>query len=465
MSRRGRHGMVDRFRGRLVWPIRNQSGEILGFGARRLFSDDPLQAKYVNTPETVLYKKSRVLFGIEHARRQIASSHRVVVVEGYTDVMAMHTAGVTTAVAACGTAFGDHHIGVLRRVMLDDSPWRAEVVYMFDGDRAGIAAATKAFQHAVSMPGRSSVAIVPGGHDPCELRQHAGDAGLRDLLASRRSLVEFVLRGAVSEFDLTTVDGRIAAVGQARVLLGRIPDPVMRAEYGRQVAGWCGTEPDAVLTAANDLHARNNAAQPAAEAVDSQSVRLQRTVLHAALHHPSVASASGFDAIPADVFSDPSCARLRKAIVDTGGVAAAAADPRAWVSGLIARLGDDRQLAAELTVLPFPVAKPDAEQYIQTAVTRLHSKHLTDRIEHTQSQLNSTGPEDDSDRRRQLNNDLSALERQRGDLLARPPTTSQTQARGSPAVADPKIGPGAPRTGARRFMTPPVATRTRGPRL
>ena len=145
LSREGRRGPMDRFHRRLLWPIRVSSGEVIGFGARRLFDDDPMEAKYVNTPETVLYKKSSVLFGLDLAKRDIAKGHQAVVVEGYTDVMAMHLAGVTTAVASCGTAFGDEHLAMLRRLMMDDNFFRGELIYVFDGDAAGQKAALKAF--------------------------------------------------------------------------------------------------------------------------------------------------------------------------------------------------------------------------------------------------------------------------------------------------------------------------------
>ena len=166
MSREGRRGPMDRFHRRLLWPIRVSSGEVIGFGARRLFDDDPMEAKYVNTPETVLYKKSNVLFGLDLAKRDIAKGHQAVVVEGYTDVMAMHLAGVTTAVASCGTAFGDEHLSMLRRLMMDDNFFRGELIYVFDGDAAGRAAAVKAFEGEQNLAGQSFVAVADRRHGP-----------------------------------------------------------------------------------------------------------------------------------------------------------------------------------------------------------------------------------------------------------------------------------------------------------
>lgn len=207
LSREGKRGPMDRFHRRLLWPIRGSSGEVIGFGARRLFDDDQNQAKYVNTPETTLYKKSNVLFGIDQAKRDIARGHQAVVVEGYTDVMAMHLAGVTTAVASCGTAFGDEHLSMLRRLMMDDKFFRGELIYVFDGDAAGRAAALKAFEGEQNLAGQSFVAVAADGMDPCDLRLKHGDTALRDLVARRTPLFEFAIRTALAESDLDTAEG------------------------------------------------------------------------------------------------------------------------------------------------------------------------------------------------------------------------------------------------------------------
>lgn len=225
LSRQGRRGPIDRFHRRLLWPIRSSAGEVIGFGARRLFDDDPMDAKYVNTPETLLYKKSSVLFGIDLAKRDIARGHQAVVVEGYTDVMAMHLAGVTTAVASCGTAFGDEHLAMLRRLMMDDSFFRGELIYVFDGDEAGRAAALKAFDGEQNLAGQSFVAVAPDGMDPCDLRLASGDTALRDLVARRTPLFEFAIRTALAESDLESAEGRVGALRRCVPMVGQIKDP------------------------------------------------------------------------------------------------------------------------------------------------------------------------------------------------------------------------------------------------
>ena len=231
---------MDRFHRRLLWPIRASGGEVIGFGARRIFDDDQMEAKYVNTPETVLYKKSSVLFGLDLAKRDIAKGHQAVVVEGYTDVMAMHLAGVTTAVASCGTAFGDEHLSMLRRLMMDDNFFRGELIYVFDGDAAGRAAAVKAFEGEQNLAGQSFVAVADDGMDPCDLRLKAGDGALRDLVARRTPLFEFAIRTALADHDLDTAEGRVSALRRCVPMVARIKDSMLRDEYARRLAGWVG---------------------------------------------------------------------------------------------------------------------------------------------------------------------------------------------------------------------------------
>lgn len=247
LSRMGQKGPIDRFHRRLLWPIRNVAGDVIGFGARKLFDDDKL-GKYMNTPETLLYKKSKVLFGIDHAKKNIASSHQAVVVEGYTDVMAMHAAGVTTAVAACGTAFGVEHLQMLRRFMLDDKFFRGEIIYTFDGDEAGQKAAMRAFEGDQKFAGHSYVTVAPGGQDPCDVRLERGDQAVRDLVASRIPMFEFVIRSIVAEYDTVSIDGRVHAMRRIVPVLASIRDEAMRDEYARQAAGWIAwADPDDIL--------------------------------------------------------------------------------------------------------------------------------------------------------------------------------------------------------------------------
>ena len=232
----------DFFQSRALWPIRDSGKQVLGFGARRLFDDDRLPAKYINTPETLLYKKSHVLYGLDLARTAISRKSQAVVVEGYTDVMAAHLAGVETAVASCGTAFGDDHARLLRRLMGDHDAFHGEVIFTFDGDAAGQAAALKVFAGDQNFVTQTYVAIEPNGLDPCDLRLQKGDAAVRELVGRRLPLYQFVMRNILSRFDLDRPDGRLAALRQAAPLLANIRDHAMAERYLRELALLLGHE-------------------------------------------------------------------------------------------------------------------------------------------------------------------------------------------------------------------------------
>lgn len=251
----GRRGVYDRFRGRLVWPIRDVTGRTIGFGARRLFDDDQ-GPKYLNTPETALYRKNQVLYGLDLAKRAIARTKRIVIVEGYTDVMAAHLAGVEQAVATCGTAFGAEHIKIARRLLGDDQAHSGEVVFTFDGDEAGRKAALKAFEEDQRFVAQTYVAVERSGMDPCDLRQAQGDAAVRALIESRRPLFEFALTSSVDRFDLSTVEGRVGAVRAAAPVIAQIRDSAMRPGYERFVAGHIGVDPAEVARAVRTAQRR-----------------------------------------------------------------------------------------------------------------------------------------------------------------------------------------------------------------
>jgi DNA primase len=255
VARNGQRGPMDAFHRRLLWTIRDPAGDVVGFGARRIFDDDRLEAKYVNTSgETPLYRKSQVLFGLDLAKKEISRLRQVVVVEGYTDVMAMHLSGVTTAVASCGTAFGEEHIGVLRRYLLDVEPSRpyaeairGEVIYVFDGDAAGQAAALKAFDSDQRFSANTFVSVAPDGMDPCELRQHRGEAAVRELVRSRRPLFAFAVESTLKNFDLETAEGRTNGLAATIPLVARIKQDTLREDYARLLAGMVGTEIDPIV--------------------------------------------------------------------------------------------------------------------------------------------------------------------------------------------------------------------------
>ncbi|PPH06895.1 DNA primase [Rathayibacter sp. AY1H3] len=269
VSSNNRGGVYDRFRGRLVWPIRDVTGQTVGFGARRLLEEDK-GPKYLNTPETPVYHKSQVLYGLNLAKRDISRGHRVVVVEGYTDVMACHLAGVTTAVATCGTSFGVDHIKVLRRVLGDDSGV-GEVVFTFDPDAAGQKAAMRAFQEEHRFAAQTFVAVAPEGLDPCDLRLNRGDDAVRRLIDDKKPMFEFVIRQLLDRYDLETVEGRIAALRAAAPVVAEIRDPALRPGYSRELARMLGLDMAEVNSAVRSAGSRPRSSGP--EGRDQQGGR------------------------------------------------------------------------------------------------------------------------------------------------------------------------------------------------
>ncbi|MDO5629951.1 MAG: DNA primase [Mobilicoccus sp.] len=242
LAGRGSRGLYDRFRGRLVWPIRDITGDTVGFGARRLYDEDRIAAKYLNTAETPIYKKTSLLYGLDLAKKSISTTRRAVVVEGYTDVMACHLAGVTSAVATCGTSFGGDHVSMLRRILRDDSAGGARTVFTFDGDAAGQKAAMRAFDLDQQWASQSYVAVAAEGMDPCELWQQHGDDAVRRLVDDAVPMFEFAVRTTLSHFDLDTAEGRVAGMKNVARIIAEIRDPTLRPEYTRTVSGWIGVD-------------------------------------------------------------------------------------------------------------------------------------------------------------------------------------------------------------------------------
>lgn len=279
---RGQRGPYDRFRGRLIWPISNLTGEIVGFGARRLGEDDK-GPKYLNTPETAVYKKSKVLYGIDMAKKAISRQRRIVVVEGYTDVMAAHLAGVECAVATCGTAFGSDHVQIVRRLLGDNADPAAgvllssgkarggEVIFTFDGDEAGQKAALHAFGEDQAFASQTFVAIEPSGKDPCDLWQTQGATAVRALVDSRRPLFEFVLRTILKAYNLDTSEGRVNGLRAAAPVVSRIRDVALRSEYTRRLAGWVGMPEDEVRQVVHNASRAQTRSAPGSGSISATS--------------------------------------------------------------------------------------------------------------------------------------------------------------------------------------------------
>ncbi|MGO3090683.1 MAG: toprim domain-containing protein, partial [Galactobacter sp.] len=379
--------------------------------------------KYLNTPETQLYKKSQVLYGVDLAKREISKHKQIVVVEGYTDVMACQLAGVTTAVATCGTAFGADHVKIARR-LLSDFGSGGEVIFTFDGDAAGQKAALRAFQEDQRFVAQTYVCVEPNGLDPCELRQNRGDEAVVALIEDKRPLFEFAIKVGLKKHDLNTVEGRVTALREAAPVVAQIRDPAMRPAYSRELAGWLGMDPAdverSVRSAAHrgrhaqpgqqDSAGRNDAAGwkdtagrqgdgpsdtgaqapgqmpdgPVWERPDTRDpvVRMEREALEVVLQHPERLDAAAWEAVYQARFSAPAHAAVKNAIY----TAAMQGTPTTrWVEGVRhevpAPLAD---FVSELAVAPLPVGSAEElERYCTGIMNRLFDLQIS----HTKADL------------------------------------------------------------------------------
>ncbi|WP_459181220.1 DNA primase [Streptomyces sp.] len=431
LASEGRRGAIDRFRGRLIWPIRDITGEVIGFGARKLREDDQ-GPKYLNTPETPLYKKSHVLYGIDLAKKDIAKTNQAVVVEGYTDVMACHLAGVTTAIATCGTAFAGDHIKILRRLLMDNA--NAEVVFTFDGDAAGQKAALRAFEDDQKFAAETSIAITPGGMDPCELRLAEGDAAVARLVENRTPLFAFALRSVVSGYNLDTAEGRASALEAGAPIVAGIKNSAIQHEYAVQLAGMLGIlDSQFVVRRVGQLARwqrdrrssggapgpRNTApagrpqglAAPAAPSgprldLRSPAHRVERELLKLALQFPDLVSPA-FDAYGEDEFTAPPYVAVRRAITEAGGAEFADGDYLTRVRDIAP---DDtvRSMITELAVEPVMHKAPDI--YAGDVLVRVRLLAVDRRIAEVRAGMMRLGAHGDPEQLTAVQNELWALQ-------------------------------------------------------
>jgi DNA primase len=456
MFSEGGRGIYDRFRGRLIWPIRDIAGDTIGFGARKLYEDDQ-GPKYLNTPETALYKKSQVLYGIDLAKRNIAKERQLVVVEGYTDVMACHLAGITTAVATCGTAFGTEHIKIARRLLSDDGSG-GEVIFTFDGDAAGQKAALRAFEEDQRFVAQTYVAVEPSGADPCDLRQAKGDSAVRDLISTRRPLFEFAIRAALKRHNLDTVEGRIAALRESAPVVAQIRDAGIRPGYARELAGWLGMPVEEVSRAVGAAAKRAQGApsgqgsggghgagygnargyapggpggsapgvaplppSPALPSFNRPDPRdpvaaMERQSLEVALQEPSLLEGETWQRFSGARFSTPAYLAIHEAIRATG--LGFAGNPVRWVEQVLQEVPEPlRPLVSELAVVPLPANTADGVlRYCRDILSRLFELQITRVKADKMGQLQRLDASADPEEFQRLNRELMQLEMERRAL-------------------------------------------------
>ncbi|MFE9806010.1 DNA primase [Streptomyces sp. NPDC005227] len=433
LSQEGRRGPIDRFRGRLMWPIRDIGGEVVGFGARKLYDSDN-GPKYLNTPDTAIYKKSQVLYGIDLAKKDIAKSSRAVVVEGYTDVMACHMAGITTAIATCGTAFGSDHIKILRRLLMDNGS--ARVIFTFDGDSAGQKAALRAFEDDQKFAAETYIAIAPDGMDPCELRLAKGDEAVADLVEPRTPLFEFALRQIVLRYDLETPAGRAAALDEAAPIVARIKNSGAQHEVAVQLAGMLGIlDTQFVVKRVSQLArwARDRGGRGPAPAAGNRSQQThtaaqaptnggpaltlrnpvfatERELLKLALQRPELV-APAFDAYGMDEFTAPPYAAVRQAVMDAGGADHGVQDPQEYLIRVRDAAPDDavRAMVTELAVEAI-LRKTVDETYAGDQLVAVRRRAVDRRIRDVQGSLSRLSAGGDPAQLAAVQNELWVLQ-------------------------------------------------------
>ena len=473
----GGRRVYDRFRDRIMWPIRDVTGATVGFGGRRLSDEDASVPKYLNTPETAIYHKGQVLYGLDLAKRDIAAVRRVVVVEGYTDVMAAHLSGVTTAVATCGTAFGADHARIVRRLLGDaadpsagvlagDRVRGGEVIFTFDGDAAGQKAALRAYGEDQRFAAQTFVAVEPHGLDPCDLRLEEGTEGIPRLLERRKPLFEFVIRTSLSHVDLETAEGRVRGLRTAAPVVAGIRDRALRREYARRLAGWLGLPEPEVLAAVRAAERRGGAGpgsgwgpgggagaplateapRPVLPAVTDPVTGLERQALAVMVQLPLMAGAAGADSIEAAAFANPVHRAVFEAVQAAGGVARALDEVRAlavdgrgreeveraalarWVEQV--RLGAGPEVDAALTalaVVELPVAgrrgagegldADSAERYARDVITSLARMGVNRRLTELRGRQRRMSPQDEG--YREVFEEIVGLENKRMQLSMR----------------------------------------------
>jgi DNA primase len=440
LARQGRRGLIDMFRGRLMWPIRDLTGETIGFGARKLDPDDD-GPKYLNTPETSLFKKGHVLYGADLAKREIAHRRQAVIVEGYTDVMACHLSGVPTAVATCGTSFGEDHVKVLRRLIMDTSGSDGEVIFTFDGDAAGQRAALRAFGLEEKFVTQTFVSVQPDGLDPCDLRLKQGEGAVRDLVARRVPLFEFAIKSMLARHNLEITEGQLAALDEAAPIVARIKDAGMRARYAVNLDRWLGLMDERFVLArvrqhSNGTRGRRPGAgrqavtrtepgaapgEPEARPYDRSDpvLRVEREALKLAVQWPALCGPE-FDALGTAPFTVPAHAAVFELIGRAGGVVGAGR-PRDWVARLLEAAPDDgaRSFLTELAVEPLQVAVDPDGKYADVVLARVGELAVGREILAVKARLQRMNPVEEQAAYNRMFGDLVALEQRRKSLLDR----------------------------------------------
>ena len=364
----------DRFRRRITFPVHDLSGKAVGIGARILPGGREDGPKYLNSPETPVYRKAEVLYNLQRAKASATRSGEVFLVEGYTDVIAMVRAGVTNTVATCGTALGEGHFRLASR-------FAQRMVLAFDSDDAGARAAERAFEFVERFPVQPVVLILPEGLDPADFVDQHGGETLRELAAGAVPLVEYMVRRTVGRHDLSTIEGQSAAVAAAVPLLEQLGDPVRQSEYAHLLAELAGvSEGSVVLKLERQLSGRPVEVQQAVKRASAQE-RVEREMLRI-LARDDVAYRSIAPRLSDDHFRSSRNRQLMALLRDADG----------RVSGASSEGGDDEVVQALTALALEPLDGDQLPGYPEEVWARLQEFLLRRRSVALRQELQKMNP-------------------------------------------------------------------------
>lgn len=408
LDRSGR--LVDRFRGRIMFPIRDIKGRVVAFGGRQFTSGEP---KYLNSPETPLFKKSSTLYNLHNARQEIIKRDRVLVVEGYTDVIALHQEGVRYAVATLGTALTEDHLQILKR-------FTSNIYLAFDADAAGRKAAERGIE-LLQAVGNSKVQVVffPEGTDPADYaREHSGEE-VEKLLSGSTPLEDFVIDSRLSRFDLGDAREVSRAAEEAADVIARISDPVIFDEYLRSTASRLGITEDALRQKIVGKMRYNNKSQKKTvpERRTRKTPEHEEKLFRLILQHFEVFAEKAVEELEPEHFSDDTLRSVFEILKSTG-TAASSSD---FLKHL-RKVGDEntvRRAAALALSTGEETEEVKPEKLFGELVQYLKIEALKREIRMLRQQLIAAEKEKDYERARALLARVQELTAQKGQLTSK----------------------------------------------
>ncbi len=402
LARKDAGGAIrDFFRSRVTFPVHDLAGQSVGFGARLLEGEGP---KYLNSSDTPVYRKSEMLYNLNRAKAEITRAGRAFVVEGYTDVIDLHQAGVPIAVATCGTAVGESHFRLLSR-------FARRVILAFDSDEAGARAAERAHAFFETYGLEVQVLILPAGLDPADFVTENGAEEFEALAGKAEPLVDYMLERSIRDTDLATPEGKARAWRQALPIVERLTDPVLQGEYAGRLADLVGVGDTEIRRALQSLHERGGSAGPPAEeaAVDRRDpVReVEKEALKLLVQHPEMAR-DQLGSLRPDHFAAEQGRQVFAFLLAAGDETA----------GVVERAGEHgmTEVVAELAVEPL---KGEATPgYAKRVFSRLEELSIDRRIATMKRRLQRLNPTTEPDTYDSMFEELVALEGERRRVRA-----------------------------------------------